>query len=69
MWSVGLLYEHLGRLAATGDGLHCSREILLCPSLLRARSTAASAFSKLLTPFSAGHHLVRAVRVVLELAL
>lgn len=52
-----------------GDGSHCSKGIVLWPSLLRARSTAASAFSKLLTPFSAGHHLVRAVSPALELAL
>lgn len=42
---------------------------MLWPSLLKARFTAASAFSKLFIPFSAGHHLVRAVSSDLEFAL
>lgn len=58
------------RLRRCGDlvlcyviGSHCKSSIFSCPILDKARSTAASAFSKVLMPVSAGHHLVKAVEL------
>jgi hypothetical protein len=51
------------------DNLHCKSSIFDCFIRVSARSTAASAFSKVVTPFSGGHHLVKAVIFLVELVL
>lgn len=60
---MSLLFEPRGK------HLHCSRSILVCPMRFSARSTAASAFSNVLIPFSWGHHLVNATFFVVNWAL